>query len=111
MTTNNEMMEIAKEVITLALTAHARALPDSIHGYCDMHSTIDPEEADDKAMELSRKVPFFKRKILDLLENNRLRKDQIDILLTKRGQNRNEFLAEIEQEYEKEKEQEDNYPR
>lgn len=82
-----------------ALTLHTNHLPESLKGYCDMQSTKNENNSGNFEMELSEEVPFFKRKIFDLLERYELRENEIDILLKKIGKTENEFLDGINDEY------------
>lgn len=83
----------------LALTVHTRALPDSMQKYCEMQSTINEEYSDSETIELSKKVPFFKKKILELLEKNQFSEKEVEKLIEKRGQTTKDFLDDISKTY------------
>ena len=84
----------------LALTAHTRALPNSLLNYCKIITTIDQNYAGLTEMELSKKIPFFRKRILKLLEVNKLNENEVEQLMAKRSQTEKQFLDEINTEYE-----------
>ena len=62
--------------------------------------------SESEQLELSVKVPFFRKRILDLLNTYSLNENQIDELLRRLGKTKEIFLAELDEEYEKERTQE-----
>ena len=74
----------------------------------EINDTNSEEHSGKEQLELSEKVPFFRKKILDLLEKYNLNENQIDELLGRLGKDEKQFLDELEEQFEKERVQDDH---